>query len=367
MRDVPAALTSLVDAAMSGDDPGELICAAHRELDRPLGLVEPSGRALAQAPDGEEGVRALAVAAAGARSRLVAPPGWQIVPIARGPRELGVLAVRGDGGALLDLVVSLLGEQLQRSELLRAQVSAFLRRLVTDPDAAVRRSRTEAARLALELRDAYWPALLVWRRAAPQQAVVTELERAACGDTLAVSLGHRLVLLHPVVADGAMPPWFGEVVARARSLAPSAGAQAIAAEGPVQLAGLSERVAALGALAQLGSHVDPQVPVLSARRYALDRLLADVACRPEWQAFVAEQLGPLSAWDRAHRGDLLTVLEAALDCPRYDVAAQRCFMHRNTFRHRLRQATDLLGHDLEDADRRLALHVALKLRRAIQP
>jgi sugar diacid utilization regulator len=364
MSDLPAPLTSLVDAAISGDDPEQLICAAHRELHRPLGLVGPSGRALAQAPVGDEGARALAVAAAGARSRLVAPPGWRIVPIARGPRELGVLAVRGSGGALLDLLVSLLGEQLQRRELLRTQASAFLRRLVTDPDAGLHRPRVEARQLGLELADAYWPALLVWRHAAPRASAVLELEREAADGTLVVSLGNRLVLLSPAAGGAGMPAWFGQIVARARLLAPSAGAQAIVAEGPVELAGLSQRVAELGRLARLPLRADEHVPVLSAGRYALDRLLADVARRPDWQAFMDDQLGALIAWDRAHHGDLLTVLEAALDFPRHDHAARRCYMHRNTFRHRLRQAMDVLGHDLEDPDRRLALHVALKLRRS---
>jgi hypothetical protein len=36
-------------------------------------------------------------------------------------------------------------------------------------------------------------------------------------------------------------------------------------------------------------------------------------------------------------------------------------MHRNTFRHRLRVAIEILGHDLENPDVRLATHVALKL------
>jgi hypothetical protein len=38
-------------------------------------------------------------------------------------------------------------------------------------------------------------------------------------------------------------------------------------------------------------------------------------------------------------------------------------MHRNTFRHRLRQALGVLGADLDDPAMRLALHVAIKLRR----
>jgi DNA-binding PucR family transcriptional regulator len=38
-------------------------------------------------------------------------------------------------------------------------------------------------------------------------------------------------------------------------------------------------------------------------------------------------------------------------------------MHRNTFRHRLRQAMEFLGDALDDPEVRVAVHVALKLRR----
>jgi hypothetical protein len=40
-------------------------------------------------------------------------------------------------------------------------------------------------------------------------------------------------------------------------------------------------------------------------------------------------------------------------------------MHRNTFRHRLREAEALLGDDPSDPDARLAVHVALRLRKLI--
>ena len=40
-------------------------------------------------------------------------------------------------------------------------------------------------------------------------------------------------------------------------------------------------------------------------------------------------------------------------------------MHRNTFRHRVHQAREVLGDTLEDPDVRLAVHVALKLRRLL--
>jgi DNA-binding PucR family transcriptional regulator len=106
---------------------------------------------------------------------------------------------------------------------------------------------------------------------------------------------------------------------------------------------------------------------VSVRHYALDRLLARTADTPEASDFVRQQIGPLIGWDRQHQGDLLTVLEAGLDIPRHEEAAAHCFMHRNTFRHRFRHATTILGDGLEDPDVRLAVHVALKLRRFLEP
>jgi PucR C-terminal helix-turn-helix domain len=355
---LPAGVSSLVDAALHGDDPERLVEVAARELEAPLALVSPSGYPLGWAPRDDAGRRALAVAEAAARAGLVAPPGWQIVPVSGGAFGLGFVAV-GDGGqpAMLDLVVALLAEQLHRGELLRARSAAFLRRLITEPEAGRPRARREAAELGLALADAYWPAVLAWRNVAPRQNVVEAIEReSAAVGALTVRRAGSMVLLHPGDAARA---WFERVVACARRLAPAAGAQAVAADAPVELRSLSAQVMELEALSRLGPRAEEQ-PVLSARQYALDRLLMG---RVGSRAFVLDQLGALIEWDREHRGDLLTVLEAALDYPLHEEAAHRCYMHRNTFRHRLRVATDVLGHDLEDPDVRLATHVALKLRK----
>jgi hypothetical protein len=364
MRDLPASLTSLLDAALGGDDPEDLLELAHRELGGPVGLVGRAGQPLAHAPHGDGGDRALAVAAAGARSRLVAPPGWTIVPIEHAAVDLGVLAYGGSREPLLDLVVTLLGDQLQRRELLRGRNEELLRRLVSEKGADVAELRRDAAELGFELASAYWLAVLSWHHALPRPAVIDTIEREAGLDGLIVRRARRLVLMQPA-SGGPRPDWFERVVGRARALARSAGAQAVAADTPVELGAVGARAAELEALSQLAPRTEGEAPVISARRYALDRLLVHAVGRPEAQAFVTEQLGPLIAWDREHNGTLLTVLEAALDFPRHEQAAARCYMHRNTFRHRLRQATEILHEDLGDADRRLALHVALKLQKAL--
>jgi purine catabolism regulator len=366
--ELPATVTALVDAALSDDDPARFVEVASRELRAPLGLVEPSGRALGRAPEDAVGERALAVAAAAARSGLVAAPGWWILPVARGGSRLGFAAI-GDAArhSLLDLVVSLLAEQLQRGKLLRANNAAFLRRLVGEPDLGAPRLRREAGELQLRLADTYLPALLVWRDAVPRPDVIAAVERAAAEGrpgVLAVGVSSGIVLLHPGERPGA-PAWFEAVVAAARRLAPAACAQALAADAPVGLGALGRRMSELEQLARLGPRTDSDLPVVSTSRYGLDRLLSQVLAHGESRTFVSEQIGTLIAWDHEHHRDLLIVLEAALDYPTNDQAAHRCYMHRNTFRHRLRLATDVLGHDLDDPDVRLATHVALKLRRRL--
>lgn len=370
-------LTSLIGVAVHSDDTARLLAAASLLARQPLALVDQHGEPLGHAPDGAEGRRALAVARAAVHNRLVDAAGWSIVPIRHGSSPLGFLAIgnrrESDAGtrALLDALPALVAEQLHRVALVRAHRDALVRRLVSDPRFGVQEARREAAELGLGLVDRYWPAILAWHAAAPPVAAIESLAREALGraeGSLAALLEHRVVLLYPVAdADAGEPfDWLERMVARARALAPSFPAQAIAGEVAVELADVSAEVAELDALRRLGPRVDSgRHVVVSSREYALERLLWDNLDAAAARRFVDEQLGRLMAWDGEHRTDLLSVLEAGLDFPRHDQAASRCYMHRNTFRHRLHQAREVLGNTLDDPDVRLAVHVALKLRRLL--
>jgi sugar diacid utilization regulator len=377
---LPEPVTSLVRVAVESDAPERLVAAAQHALGKPLGLVGPAGEALGRAPAGEAGERALGIAHAAATRRLVAPPGWSIVGIARpGSAPLGHLAIGeqdGDGrpsGELVELVSTLLADQLQRVALLRGRTSELLRRLVSDSDLGPARARGEAAGCGLMLADAYWPAILGWRGPAPRPEVSDAIDRearAAASGALSVIVAERTVLLHPsdgATGSSAALDWFRQVARGAQRVAPTARPQVIVGERQLGLAELGSGIAQLGALWAMGPRAEDDQPLVSVRHYALDRFLSWTADTREASEFVRQQIGPLIAWDRQHRSDLLTVLEAGLDAPRHDAAAARCFMHRNTFRHRFRQATMVLGDNLEDAEVRLAVHVALKLRRILAP
>jgi hypothetical protein len=362
-------LAELVRLAVEDDDPRRLVEAAADELGRPLGLVGLAAEPLAHAPDDSGGRRALALAGAVARRAATSPPpGWRILAVAAGHSRHALLAV-GAGPpdapptALLDPVVALLGDQLLRARLRRDQTAAFLRRLVSEPVLSVQRARAEAAATGLALSEAYWPAVVAWDGGAPSPAELDGVGRTArrlAPDSLAVSVQGRMVLLHPGTRAADVLAWMEQVVEVARTTTPSLDARAVAADHGVALRDLREQVTRL---ARLCCHGGPALPVTRARQHALEGLLSGSVAPAEARRFVDDLLGALIAWDHDHRSDLVRVLEAALDHPRHDVAAQRCFMHRNTFRHRLQKARDLMGDDLTDPDTRLAVHVALKLRR----
>jgi sugar diacid utilization regulator len=301
-----------------------------------------------------------------------------VLSLSHASPPLGLLAAETNGArdqeehALLALVAELAADQLTRGALRAAQVDALVRRLITDRHLAVDQARREAAELDLPLAEAYSPGLLTWRTVPASASIavtVAATARHLVSGSLATILGDQIVLLYPSAdaahKEFAPSAWFEEVALQARSLAPGSRAQIVAADRPVEIAGLRMRVAQLGDVLPFSQSSEDERAVVGARQFDLQRLLCGSLETIDGRAFVEERLGSLIEWDRQHRAGLLVVLEAALDFPRRDEAAGRCFMHRNTFRHRLRDAEALLEDDLSDPDARLAVHVALKLRKLL--
>ena len=97
----------------------------------------------------------------------------------------------------------------------------------------------------------------------------------------------------------------------------------------------------------------------------LDRLLAGCS-DGELTAFRDATLGKLLAHDAAHQSELVRTLEAFLASGGNAArAAQALFVHYNTLRHRLGTIEQVLGQDLDDADARLSLALALRVLRML--
>lgn len=96
------------------------------------------------------------------------------------------------------------------------------------------------------------------------------------------------------------------------------------------------------------------------------RLIFAAEHLPELEAFHHEALGSLIGYDRDHSGDLIRTLKAFFDArggPKE--AAGLLDVHRNTVLYRLERIRAITGLDLDDADVRLRLHLALSIHLAL--
>ena len=94
----------------------------------------------------------------------------------------------------------------------------------------------------------------------------------------------------------------------------------------------------------------------------LDRLLVAVPVS-EGEAFCADVLGSLEAYDAAHGTTLVATLETFLATRNAALAARRLYLHYNTLKNRLAKIEEIIGPFLDDPDRCLSLALALRLRR----
>ena len=94
------------------------------------------------------------------------------------------------------------------------------------------------------------------------------------------------------------------------------------------------------------------------------RVLFQMHGTPEADDFQEEMLGALEAYDREHRADLVSTLDAyfAAGCSPRETAT-RLHLHRNTVLYRLQRIADISGRRLDDPATRFAMQLALGLRR----
>lgn len=96
------------------------------------------------------------------------------------------------------------------------------------------------------------------------------------------------------------------------------------------------------------------------------RLLLALRKSGDLQPFVERELAPLRNTPR-REDHLIETLDVYLTCNgNLSEAARRLHLHRNSLLYRLHQIRDLLGHNLEDPEQRLALQLALKGRRVLE-
>ncbi len=222
--------------------------------------------------------------------------------------------------------------------------------------------------------------------AEPHAALVVELSGGSGGTSVAGAVGEALA----AGLDGA---WVRARGAEVVALVPLAGPRA----GPGEMADLAARGAELleraaGEVGWTAGIGEPGVGPAEVRRsygeardaarlgrlvlgtgrvarpseLGIYRLLLRLREGGELEEFCQRTLGPLIADVRTGEA-LLETLEVFFACnANLSEAARRLHLHRNSLIYRLNRARELLGHDLEDPEARLALQLALKGRRVLE-
>ena len=251
-----------------------------------------------------------------------APPGWPL-PAAAAPALAGPARAAGVADAVAEICRQLRLPALV-SSLDDERVAALLALPPrSDPDAAL-------SRLAARLRP----------RLGEDDVI------GAGSAVTSVTAAQRSLLEADHVAEAAGRP------------GAAAGAASGAGAGPG--AGLG----AAGAFAGAG----PRPPYFRLPDLRLRGLLHLLRDDPRVQAFAERELSRLLLHDDAAGTQLLPALTAYLEAGGNKAeAAKRAHLARPTMYERLRQIEDVLGVDLEPAESRLSLHVALLAMRASAP
>jgi purine catabolism regulator len=107
--------------------------------------------------------------------------------------------------------------------------------------------------------------------------------------------------------------------------------------------------------------------VLSFGELSLYHLLGHLRYSDELLTFFGQTLEPLIQYDATHDTELTRTLEAFFaHHGNVSQTAEYLFLHRNSLLYRLERIEEITDLDLDDADDRFALQLALKLRPFIQ-
>jgi sugar diacid utilization regulator len=206
--------------------------------------------------------------------------------------------------------------------------------------------------------------------------LATELAAPSGEGAVVAPVGAETVVLvrMPEGAEGDGASAAHEFAARLRDILPLVESDRSGVRLSVGVSAPAEGVTALpGALHEAGSaqrlaalRVAPggdAVSVLSSDEVASHEVLLATVPSSVLRSFRERMLGPLLAYDAAHRAELLPTLREFLACSgSWNACAAKMYVHVNTVRYRIRRIEELTGRDLSSLDDQVDFFLALRVR-----
>jgi len=113
---------------------------------------------------------------------------------------------------------------------------------------------------------------------------------------------------------------------------------------------------------QLGQRLKLTNQFVQFSSLGIYRLLYGLENLPEVRRFAEDIMRPLAEYDEQNRGSLVKTVEAYFSHHgNISQTAESLFVHRNTLLYRMERIQELTGLQLDQANMRLALHLALRL------
>lgn len=113
--------------------------------------------------------------------------------------------------------------------------------------------------------------------------------------------------------------------------------------------------------------LSPQKHVMHYDDLGIYRILSHEEIREDVLEFAKEQLGELIEYDRTRDSDLIKTLTAYFDAGgNVKRVSENLFTHYNTVIYRMQRIKEIADIDLEDADKMLNLHIALKIMEVVK-
>ena len=168
-------------------------------------------------------------------------------------------------------------------------------------------------------------------------------------------------LAEPLSGDGhRLRAWLQEALANRPKQLPSLGVSRVVNKVNDLCAAMHQAIDAW----ELGRLIARLESPYYYEQMGLYRLLAELRGRDELRRFYEETLGQLVRYDEEHNTELVHTLEAFFDNnANVSQTSRALYIHRNTLNYRLQRIVEISGLDLNDAESRLALQLALKIHR----
>ncbi|MCP3801536.1 PucR family transcriptional regulator ligand-binding domain-containing protein [Allokutzneria sp. A3M-2-11 16] len=193
--------------------------------------------------------------------------------------------------------------------------------------------------------------------------VLGELVHGAPARGFVAVAGQEALALLSADAEG-LAAALEEIDEAVRTMEPGLGDArlVVGVSGLATVAGLRGAVEEARQARRLAEHRPGRAKVATAAELASHLLLLATVPDELRKSFRAKLLGPLLAYDAAHKGELVQTLRVFLDCAGSPTrSAAQLHVHVNTLRYRLSRIEELTGRDLGSFPDRVDLYLALEL------